>query len=73
MFATELTHAGHTRRFTLTESRGLGWELRVEEDSSVVRQVRYRDWHRAERALEAVTAEVSDLKALGWRETIGVC
>jgi hypothetical protein len=39
MFAKELTQAGHTKRFTISEAGGLGWEVLVEQDSHVVRRV----------------------------------
>jgi hypothetical protein len=73
MFATELTHAGHTARFTITPAGSMGWEVRVEQDSHVVRRVCYSDWHRVERALRSMTQQVSELKAVGWRETMPSC
>ena len=68
MFATALTQAGHVTRFTITDAGYHGWELRVEQDSKIVRRVRYRDWHRVERALTVITQQISELKAGGWRE-----
>ena len=38
MFKTELTHDGHSRRFIVGQRAG-GWELRVEEDNTVVSRV----------------------------------
>lgn len=73
MFATELTQTGHTRRFIIREAEREGWEVRVEQDSALVRSTLYRDWHRVERALTAITQEVSALKEGGWRETLGAC
>jgi hypothetical protein len=67
MFAKELTHGGHTRRFTIDESVE-GWEVRVEQDSTVIRRVQYTDWHRVERALLGLVREVSDLEDGGWTE-----
>jgi predicted ATP-dependent endonuclease of OLD family len=67
MFAKELTQAGHVRRFIITDSDAEGWELREEEDSAVVRRVRYTDWHRVERALAGIDMRVHDLEARGWR------
>ena len=32
MFEKELTNAGHTTRFTITEAGPEGWDVRVEED-----------------------------------------
>jgi hypothetical protein len=51
MFTSELSQAGHTKRFTVTRIAA-GWEIREELDSQVVRTVSYMDWHRVERALE---------------------
>ena len=66
MFTKELKQAGHTRRFTIREASE-GWELREEEDSKLVRQVQYRDWHRVERAKMRIDAQVTDLENRGWR------
>ena len=66
MFAKELTQAGHTVRFSITE-KDRGWEVREEEDSRVVRRVRYDDWHRVERALLTMSARVIELEEGGWR------
>ena len=68
MFRKELTQAGHTARFTVTEAGPLGWEVTVEQDSRVVRQVCYTDWHRVERALMRLTHQVVQLEEQGWRE-----
>jgi hypothetical protein len=67
MFAQELVQAGHTKRFTITEAGGLGWEVTEEQDSAIVRQILYTDWHRVERALSAMMARVSELQRAGWR------
>lgn len=66
MFTKELTQAGHVRRFTIREAND-GWELREEEDSKLVRQVQYRDWHRVERAKMRIDEQVTDLENRGWR------
>lgn len=67
MFERELFQAGHTRRFTVTEARPLGWEVRVEEDSQVVHSVRYSDWHRVERAMALLAQQIVELERNGWR------
>ena len=69
MFTKVLSHAGHTRRFTISEGPRVGWEMRVEEDNRVVRQVCYHDWHRVERALSAIAQQVERLERVGWRES----
>jgi hypothetical protein len=66
MFAKELRQAGHTKRFTISEAAGEGWEVRVEQDSQVVRRVHYTDWHRVERAVLMMTFQVSKLEENGW-------
>jgi len=69
MFAKELTQAGHTKRFTISEAGCSGWEVLVEQDSRVVRRVCYTDWHRVERAALVMSLQVSELEEDGWRET----
>jgi hypothetical protein len=67
MFNTELSYAGHSRRFVLAQAPVGGWELLIEEDNAVVSRVRYTDWHRVERAMASITRRVSELEAAGWR------
>ena len=69
MFAKELRQAGHTKRFSISDAGSAGWEVRVEQDSEVVRQVYYTDWHRVERARMNFAREVQELRQAGWRET----
>jgi hypothetical protein len=65
MFTRQLTLAGHCKRFTISRVAG-GWEVRQEEDSRLVRRIRYDDWHRVERARMRIDAEVLGLKDDGW-------
>ena len=67
MFAKELTQAGHTRRFSITEAGVFGWEVREEQDSRIVRRVCYTDWHRVERAMSVMTLQVTELEQAGWQ------
>ena len=69
MFAKELRQAGHTKRFTISEAGSEGWEVRVEQDSEVVRRVHYTDWHRVERAVLMMSLQVSELEDNGWLES----
>ena len=73
MFVKELRQSGHVRRFFIGDAGDAGWEVRVEQDSTVVRQVCYTDWHRVERALATLTLQVSELEARGWRESASRC
>ena len=68
MFAKELVHDGHVRRFSVTSAGQEGWEVRVEEDAAVVRRLCYTDWHRVERALDVMLREVQALVSSGWRD-----
>jgi hypothetical protein len=67
MFATELSHDGHTRRFSILRAGERGWEIREEADSKVVRQALYSDWHRVERAMTRFALQVSQLAQKGWQ------
>lgn len=69
MFFKSLSNAGHTRRFIVSAEPPDGWEVRVEEDSRIVRQSRYSDWHRVERAVSAIERQVGELEAQGWQTT----
>jgi hypothetical protein len=69
MFDKELTQAGHTKRFTISDAGSSGWEVKVEQDSCVVRSVFYTDWHRVERAVLVLSMQVSELEENGWRAT----
>ena len=66
MYSRELKQAGHSRKFTINEVPGSGWEVREEADSQPVRVVQYRDWHRVERARMRIDAEVLALEDRGW-------
>jgi hypothetical protein len=70
MFAKELKQAGHTKRFTISQAGPEGWEVREEQDSHIVKQVFYQDWHRVERAAQIMTLRVSELQENGWQETL---
>jgi hypothetical protein len=50
MLTLEQTTEGHTRRATVTRAEA-GWLFREEDDTRLVRQVTYTDWHRVERAI----------------------
>ena len=70
MFAKELKQAGHTKRFTISQAGAEGWEVREEQDSHIVKQVFYQDWHRVERAVQIMTLRVTELEQNGWQETL---
>jgi len=67
-FSKSLRHREHVRRYTIESSSAAGWEVRQEQDSRVVRQAHYTDWHRVERARRAFTIEMRELQSKGWAE-----
>jgi len=68
MYTRLLQKAAHTRKFTISSTGESGWEVRDEQDSCVLRRVRYRDWHRVERARKTFALEAEMLQETGWSE-----
>ena len=68
MYARTLRKDEQTRRFTITESRGSGWEVRDEQDNQLLKHAQYSDWHRVERAKTAFAATAEALVNAGWTE-----
>ena len=66
MFLKTLTFHGQTRSFIVDLLVANGWEVRVEQDSTVLRRSHYNDWHRVERAVDAMERETRALQADGW-------
>jgi len=66
-FAKIIRNAEHTRRYVIQPSTS-GWEVREEQDSRVVRQANYQDWHRVEHARRAFVLEMMHLRANGWQD-----
>lgn len=72
MFSSQLTQAGHTRRFSIQRVQDDdGWEVTEEADSRVIRRAQYHDWHRVERALADMSETVRSLEHQGWRRLAG--
>lgn len=67
MFHVSLCQANHVRRYSVAAVAPSGWEVMLEEDSSVCRRDRYTDWHRVERAVAILELEVEQLRSRGWR------
>lgn len=66
-FAKSIKKAEHVRRYSI-QPTNTGWEVRAEQDSQVVRQACYQDWHRVEHARRAFVLELSNLREEGWQE-----
>jgi hypothetical protein len=69
MYARIFRKADQTRRFTITNDAGSGWEVKEEQDSQVIWSVRYTDWHRVERARMAFASQALNLELTGWKES----
>jgi hypothetical protein len=67
MYERTLRNASHVRTFTITTG-GTGWEVKVEQDSRLIRRVCYHDWHRVERARMTFAKEALALQRSGWTE-----
>lgn len=67
IFDRKFKRGAETRRF-LIRPEGWGWVVQEEVDSQVIREARFTDWHRVERARNNVTKEVSLLQRDGWVE-----
>lgn len=59
MLTLEQRNDGHTRRATVTRAES-GWLFREEDDTRLVRQVTYTDWHRVERAIRTFESATTD-------------
>jgi hypothetical protein len=66
MYSTTLRKAEQIRRFTITETPTVGWEVREEANSQLVRRDVYTDWHRVERAQMRVKEAIDSLVDDGW-------
>ena len=71
MYARSFRRAADTRRFIITDAGALGWKVREEQNSRVVREVCYDDWHRVERARMNIALTGRELANAGWTEVQG--
>jgi hypothetical protein len=69
MYARIFRKAAQIRSFSIVDTGSSGWGVREEQNTRVVRIVRYDDWHRVERALLHFRREASELRANGWTES----
>jgi hypothetical protein len=56
-------HQGHTGKFSITLADGAGWDLVAELDDRIVTMQHCSDWHRVERLMARIEAELSDTPA----------
>ena len=66
-FAKSVRKDHQTRRYSIRNTNP-GWEVREEQDSRVIRQKHYYDWHRVERARRIFTIKLDALRQEGWQD-----
>jgi hypothetical protein len=62
MYTRLLRKSVHTKKFTISHDQQEGWEVAEEEDSRLVLSVRYKDWHRVERAMQTFANKAKSLR-----------
>jgi hypothetical protein len=66
MYTRLLRKSVHTKKFTISHDQQEGWQVSEEEDSRLVLSVRYKDWHRVERAMQTFANKAKSLEQRGW-------
>ena len=66
VFRVNLGRADHIRQYSVSAHRA-AWEVKLEEDHTLIRHRWYHDWHRVEGILTIFRREVVDLTAEGWQ------
>jgi hypothetical protein len=69
MFDVSLRHADHVRQYSISHASPSGWEIKSEEDRTLLRHSLCTDWHRVERTVALFRHEVDELVADGWEIT----
>jgi hypothetical protein len=68
LYARSLRRASDVRRFTISNAGSAGWQVREEQNSCVVHEICYDDWHRVERAKKSFSLRAESLTSAGWTE-----
>jgi hypothetical protein len=63
----DLINDVHVHRLVVTRDLE-GWEVREEEDSTILRRTRREDWHRVETDIQLFDIKARTLKGEGWHE-----
>jgi len=69
MYTRLLRKSVHLKKFTISHDQQ-GWEVSEEEDSRLVLSVRYKDWHRVERAIHTFADKAKSLRQHGWTDYV---
>ena len=67
-FAKTLKKDSRIRRYEILPDAN-GWRVLEREDSRVIRDAVYSDWHRVERVRRAFVIEMTSLKNEGWTDS----
>ncbi len=59
MVTREHVESGNTKRFTVVRGP-VGWEVKEEVNSRLIRHVCYMDWHRVERAMQVFDLQAAE-------------
>lgn len=70
MYTRLLRKSVHIKKFTISHDEQEGWEVSEEEDSRLVLSVRYKDWHRVERAMQTFADKAKSLRQRGWADYV---
>lgn len=65
MYTRLLRKSAHVKKFTISHEQE-GWQVSEVEDSQIVLSVRYKDWHRVERAMQTFANKAKSLQQRGW-------
>ena len=68
IFARRFRSQDHTRSFTVNKPDERGWEVREEQDNTVVKSTWLHDWHRVENAMMRFALQAMQLQSAGWTE-----
>jgi hypothetical protein len=69
MYTRLLRKLAHTKKFTIRHEQE-GWQVSEEEDCHLVLSVRYKDWHRVERAMQTFANKAESLQQRGWADQV---
>lgn len=64
----ELRRGSDVRTFVIAPAARIGWERQDWLGDRIVRRLELTDWHRVERARQALEREVAALTGQGWTE-----
>jgi hypothetical protein len=70
MYTRLLRKSAHIKKFTISHDQQAGWAVSEEEDSRLVLSVRYKDWHRVERAMQTFADKAKSLRQRGWADYV---